>query len=53
MQAGDERLILALDGIITGNIEPEFCVNLLAGWGNTSGFDSLIGMALFSLAFQD
>ncbi len=49
----DERLILALDGIISGNIAPEVCVNLLAGWGNTSGFDSLTGMALFSLAFLD
>ena len=49
----DERLVLALDGIISGNIAPEVCVNLLAGWGNTSGFDSLTGMALFSLAFLD
>lgn len=49
----DERLILALDGIFSGNIEPGVCVNLLAGWGNTSGFDSLTGMALFSLAFLD
>lgn len=49
----DERLILALDGIISGNIAPMICVNLLAGWGNTSGFDLLTGMALFSLAFLD
>lgn len=49
----DVRLILALDGITSGNIAPEVCINLLARWGNTSGFDSLTGMALFSLAFLD
>ena len=49
----DERLVLALDGLMTGSIGAGACVNLLAGWGNTSGFDSLTGMALFSLAFLD
>ena len=49
----DERLVLALDGLMAGNIGAGACVNLLAGWGNTSGFDSLTGMALFSLAFLD
>lgn len=49
----DERLVLAIDGLITGNIGPEACIKLLASWGNTSGLDSLTGMALFSLAILD
>lgn len=44
----DERLLSALDGIFTGNIEPAQCYTLLAGWGNTSGCDALVGLAVAS-----
>ena len=43
----DERLILALDGIVTGQPDAGACVAALAAWGHTSGFDALAGMALF------
>jgi hypothetical protein len=42
----DERLILALDGIMAGKYDPAKCASALAGWGNTSGSDALAGMAL-------
>lgn len=42
----DERLILALDGIMTGEHNPAICASSLAEWGNTSGIDALVGMAL-------
>lgn len=42
----DERLINALDWIVTGTAsEPEIISHLL-GWGNSSGVDSLAGMAV-------
>ena len=42
----NERLILALDGILSGNADPSACAATLAGWGNTSGLDAFLGMAL-------
>jgi hypothetical protein len=42
----NERLLLALDGILTGEPDPATCASYLAGWGNTSGLDALVGMAL-------
>jgi hypothetical protein len=42
----NERLILALDGILSGNTDAPTCARYLAGWGNTSGVDALAGMAL-------
>ena len=42
----NERLLLALDGILTGEPDPATCAALLASWGNTSGLDALAGMAL-------
>lgn len=45
----DERLILALDGIVTGNLPAQACVTALSGWGSSSGFDALAGMALVLL----
>lgn len=42
----DERLLLALDGIITGQPSTEECAVLLLGWGNSSGCDALAGMGL-------
>lgn len=43
----DERLLLALDGIMTANPDPPTCAAALAAWGNTSGHDALVGMALY------
>jgi hypothetical protein len=42
----DERLITALDGMMTGALEPAEAANLLASWGSSSGLDALCGMAL-------
>lgn len=42
----DERLMFALDGILTGNPPPDPCAAYLAGWGNSSGLDALTGIAL-------
>jgi hypothetical protein len=42
----DERLILALDGIITGFPGLEACISYLSAWGNSSGGYALQGMAL-------
>jgi len=42
----DERLLLALDGIITGQPSTEQCAALLLGWGNSSGCEALVGMGI-------
>lgn len=42
----DERLVLALDGLVTGEPDREACLTALASWGGTSGFDALVGMSL-------
>jgi len=42
----DERLINALDGIMTGIPDSEACARLLLSWGNSSGSDTLTGIAL-------
>ena len=42
----DERLINALDGIMTGSPAPDQCARDLSNWGNSSGRDALVGMAL-------
>jgi hypothetical protein len=42
----NERLILALDGILSGHTDAPICADHLASWGNTSGLDALAGMAL-------
>ena len=42
----NERLILSLDGMMTGVPDAERCAGLLAGWGNTSGLDALVGMGV-------
>jgi len=42
----NERLILALDGILTGVPDPGTSAGYLAGWGNTSGLDALVGLTL-------
>ncbi len=46
----DERLIHALDGIMVGSPAPDQCAQDLANWGNSSGCDALVGMALAILS---
>ncbi|RPI30816.1 MAG: DUF2877 domain-containing protein, partial [Chloroflexota bacterium] len=40
----DERLILALDGALTGAPDPTACIDYLAGYGSSSGRDVLAGL---------
>lgn len=42
----DERLILAADHLVGGLHTTSQAVEALAGWGNSSGADALLGMAL-------
>ncbi len=42
----DERLVMTLDSVVTGHPPAGECVPLLLGWGNSSGADALVGMAL-------
>jgi hypothetical protein len=48
----DERLVTALDGIITGQPEPSACANSLLAWGNSSGSDALAGITLAVMAIH-
>jgi hypothetical protein len=41
----DERLLLALDGILTGDPGPADCVAALLSWGHSSGASALAGMS--------
>jgi hypothetical protein len=42
----DERLILGLDALLSDVYDPGICAASLAGWGNSSGVDALVGMGL-------
>jgi hypothetical protein len=42
----DERLVLALDGLLTGELEVTAGAGALRAWGSHSGSDALAGMAL-------
>jgi hypothetical protein len=42
----DERLTTALNCLLIGQLDPEACAANLLTWGNSSGCDALIGMAL-------
>jgi hypothetical protein len=42
----DERLILGLDGLLSEAHAPVVSAAYLAGWGNSSGVDALVGMGL-------
>ena len=42
----DERLISALDGLLSGQPGLDICAANLLAWGNSSGCDALVGMAL-------
>ena len=46
----DERLVDALDGIMTGHLTPDECARNLCMWGHSSGCETLAGMALAILA---
>jgi hypothetical protein len=42
----DERLINVVDGLVAGTPPIEECVGCVLGWGNSSGSDVLVGLAL-------
>jgi hypothetical protein len=42
----DERLISALDSLLSGQPGTDICAANLLAWGNSSGCDALLGMAL-------
>lgn len=42
----DERLIQALDGLVTGTPDALTCAALLRGWGQHSGCDAFMGMSI-------
>ena len=46
----DERLVAALDGIMTGSPDLPGCILNLLQWGSTSGGDVLVGIALAILS---
>ncbi len=48
----DERLILALDGILCGDPDLSACADYLLSWGHSSGLDALTGIAL-ALSFDN
>lgn len=45
----DERLIKALDGLAGGGMPVDKMISYLSGWGSTSGYDTLAGIALVML----
>ena len=48
----DERLIQALDGLVTGSPEASHYLAALSTWGSSSGFDALAGMLIFLMHSQ-
>lgn len=42
----DERLLNVVDGIVTGQPTISECVDCALSWGNSSGIDALVGMAI-------
>jgi hypothetical protein len=42
----DERLILALDSVFTGDPSPEKTAEMLISYGSSSGMDAFAGLAL-------
>ena len=49
---GDERLLTALDGIMTGSPDPTTGASHLLQWGNSSGVDALTGMAISIMPYN-
>jgi hypothetical protein len=48
----DERLVAALDGLLTGQPAPEACAAHLIAWGSSSGCDAFAGMAMALLTLS-
>jgi hypothetical protein len=48
----DERLVAALDGLLTGHPGPESITSHLTAWGSSSGCDAFVGMALAVLVLS-
>jgi hypothetical protein len=44
--SADERLLAALDGIITGEPSENECTANICGWGSSSGIDALVGISV-------
>lgn len=44
--SADMRIITALDGLLTGNVQSEECAMLLGDYGHSSGGDILVGFTL-------
>jgi len=44
--SADERLISALDGLVSGSLEEEHIIEHLLGWGHSSGAAAMQGMGL-------
>jgi hypothetical protein len=42
----DERLVAALDGLVSGNLAEDRIVEYLLDWGHTSGASAMVGMGL-------
>jgi len=49
----DERLVSALDSLISGVPNSLESASILSGWGASSGLDTLLGMFLVALAYQE
>lgn len=48
----DERLIKGLDGILSGSPDVDGCARALCSWGNSSGVDTLVGLALLLVSHR-
>jgi hypothetical protein len=47
--SADNRLLTALDGLLTGNTLPDDCARLLGEYGHSSGGDALLGFSIAQL----
>lgn len=50
---GDERLIEAIDFLMSGSLRGDEVMTNLLGWGNSSGVDAFVGMAVVLAAWND
>jgi len=44
--SADERLLLALDGLLTGSLAPDEIIDVLETYGSSSGIDAFAGISL-------
>jgi len=49
---GDERLVTAIDGIVTGNLSIDSIYSNLTGYGNSSGIDVFLGICAVLIDFN-